>query len=150
MDSSESHGHGRKIDKEFLLMLLREERLNMKARMFTLATAVLLSSVSGWANDKMKSNIQISHTLQVGSTQLAPGEYKMTWTQNGSDAEVSFSQGKKVVATVQARATRGRSGYPTPALHIAGSNTLIAVDLAELSLSFTSTSENAGPTNPSN
>jgi hypothetical protein len=129
-------------------MLVREKRLNMKASMFTLATAVLLLSVSGWANDKMKANIQISHTLQVGSTQLAPGEYKMTWTQSGSDAEVSFSQGKKVIATVPARATQGRSGYQSPALRIHGSNTLIAVDLPEVSLSFSS--ENAAPANPGN
>jgi hypothetical protein len=96
----------------------------------------------------MKANIQINQTLHVGSTQLAPGEYKLTWTESGSNVEVSFSQGKKVIATGPARATQERSGYHNPALRIDGSNTLIAVDLPEVSLSFTS--ENAGPANPGN
>ena len=67
----------------------------MKASKFTLSTVVLvLLSVSAWANDKMKANIEIDETLHVGSTQLDPGKYKMTWTESGSNAEVTFSQGK--------------------------------------------------------
>jgi len=71
---------------------------------FTLITiALVLLSVNAWAGDKMKANIHINHSLHVGSTQLAPGEYKMTWTENGSNAEVTFSQGGKVIATVPAQ-----------------------------------------------
>ena len=122
----------------------------MKASKFTLSTAVLvLLSVSAWAGDKMKANIQINQTLHVGSTQLDPGEYKMTWTQSGSNAEVTFSRSKKVIATVPAQATHERSGYSSPALRIVGvSNTLVGVDLPEVSLSFPS--ENAAPASPAN
>ncbi len=122
----------------------------MKASKFTLSIVVLvLLSVSAWARDKMKANIQIDQTLYVGSTQLDPGEYKMTWTESGSNAEVTFSQGKKVIATVPAQATHERSGYQSPAIHTDSStNTLISVDLPEVSLSFTS--ENAAPANPGN
>ena len=122
----------------------------MKASKFTLSTVVLvLLSVSAWASDKMKANIQIDQTLHVGSTQLDPGEYKMTWTESGSNAEVTFSQGKKVIATVPAQATQERSGYRSPALRIdVVSNTLVEVDLPAVSLSFTS--ENAAPASPAN
>jgi hypothetical protein len=122
----------------------------MKASKFTLSTVVLvLLSVSAWAGDKMKANIQINQTLHVGSTQLDPGEYKMTWTESGSNAEVTFSQGKKVIATVPAQATQERSGFRNPALRINGvSNTLVGVDLPEVSLSFTA--ENAAPASPAN
>jgi hypothetical protein len=115
-----------------------------------LSTAVLvLLSVSAWAGDKMKANIQINQRLHVGSAQLDPGEYKMTWTENGSNAEVTFSQGKKVIATVRAQATQEHSGYRSPALRIVGaSNTLVGVDLPEVSLSFTS--EDAAPASPAN
>jgi hypothetical protein len=73
----------------------------------------------------------------------------MTWTESGSNAEVTFSQGKKVIATVPAQVTQERSGYRGPALRIDGvSNTLVGVDLPEVSLSFTS--ENTAPASPTN
>ena len=122
----------------------------MKLIKFAFATlALLLFSLTAWANDKMKANIRIYQTVHIGSTELAPGEYKMTWTQSGSSAEVAFSQGKKVIVTVPAQATQEHSGYRSPALRIDGvSNTLVAVDLPEVSLSFTS--ENAAPASPAN
>ena len=121
----------------------------MKASKFTLSTVVLvLLSVSAWAGDKMKANVQINQTLHIGSTQLDPGEYKMTWTESGSNAEVTFSQGKKVIATVPAQATQERSGFRSPAIRTDGSSTFIGVDLPEVSLSFKS--ENAAPSSPAN
>ena len=114
----------------------------MKASRFTLgAIAVVLLSVSGWASDRMKANIQIYKTVNVGSTQLAPGEYEITWTGSGTSAEATFSQGKKVIATVPAQLTQERSGYSSPALRTDSvSNTLIGVELPKVSLSFTSDS----------
>ena len=110
----------------------------MKASRFTLgAIAVVLLSVSGWASDRMKANIQIYKTVNVGSTQLAPGEYEITWTGSGTSAEATFSQGKKVIATVPAQLTQERSGYSGPALHTDSvSNTLTGVELPKVSLSF--------------
>ena len=91
----------------------------MKASKSKLSSiAVVLLSVSGWAGDKMKANIQIEQTVHVGSTQLAPGAYKMTWTESGSNAKVTFSQGSKVIATVTAQTTRERGGFDGPALVI--------------------------------
>ena len=73
----------------------------------------------------------------------------MTWTESGSNAEVTFSQGKKVIATVPAQATHERSGFRSPAVRTNSvSNTLEGVDLPEVSLSFTS--ENAAPASPAN
>lgn len=125
-------------------------KASMKASKLALSVvALLLFSVSGWASDKMSAKIQISQTLHVGSTQLDPGEYKMTWTQSGSNAEVTFSQGKKVIATVLAQVTQERSGYRGPALVInSDSNTLEGVGLPEVSLSFTS--ESAATASPAN
>jgi len=108
----------------------------MKASKFTLSTvALVLLSMSGWASDKMKANIQFDHAVHVGSTQLAPGEYKMTWTESGSNAEVTFSRGNKVIATVPAQVTQVRSGYQGPVLHTDSvSNTLTEVELPKVSL----------------
>jgi len=122
----------------------------MKVSKFTLSTvALVLLSVSAWAGDKMKADIQIDQTLHVGSTQLAPGACKMTWTESGSNAEVTFSQGKNVIATVPAHVTQARSGFHSPAIHSNSStSTLVEVELPEVSLSFTS--ENAASASPAN
>jgi hypothetical protein len=85
----------------------------------------------------MKANVEIYQAVHVGSTQLAPGEYKMTWTESASNAEVTFSQGKKVIATVPAQVTPQRSGYNGPAVFTnSTSNTLTGVALPNVSLSF--------------
>ena len=122
----------------------------MKASKFTLGTiALVLLSVSGWASDKMKANIQIYNTVNVGSTQLAPGEYQLTWTGTGTNAEAIFLQGKKVIATVPAQVTEDRSGYSGPALYTDSvSNMLTGVGLPKVSLSFTS--DNSVPSNSGN
>lgn len=112
----------------------------MKADKVTLATIALICfSVSGWASDKMKANITIYEPVHVGSSQLAPGDYKMTWTESGSNAEVTFSQGKNVIATVPAQVTQARSGYDGPALHTDSvSGALTGVELPKLLFSFSS------------
>jgi len=110
----------------------------MKMNKATLATIALVCfSVSGWASNKMKANIKVSEPVHVGSAQLAPGDYKMSWTESGANAEVTFSQGKKVIATVPAQVTEARSGYDGPALHTdTTSGTLTGVELPKLSFSF--------------
>jgi hypothetical protein len=116
-----------------------QEIYNMKPSKFTFAiVALLLFSLRGWASDKRKANIQIDQTVHVGSAQLAPGEYKMTWTESGLNAEVAFSRGNKVIATVAAQVSHVRSGYNAPALLTDSSNTLTEVDLPKVSLSFSS------------
>jgi hypothetical protein len=109
----------------------------MKANKFTLYTvALVLLSASAWASDKMKANIQIYEAVHVGSTQLAVGEYKMTWTENGTSAEVTFSQGKKLIATVPAQIAQARSGYSGPAIET-DSSTLTGIALPKQSFTFT-------------
>jgi hypothetical protein len=119
----------------------------MKASKFTLGTmALVLLSLSAWASDRMKANIQIYKIVNLGSTQLAPGEYQLTWTGSGTGAEATFSQGKNVIATVPAQVTQERSGYSGPALHTDSvSNTLTGVELPKVSLSFIS--DNSVPAN---
>lgn len=111
----------------------------MRASKFTsVAVILVLLAVSGWAGDKMKANIQIYDTVNVGSTQLTPGDYKMTWTESGPNAEVTFAQGGKAIATVPAEITTERSVFSGPALFTdKASHTLTGVQLPKVLLSFT-------------
>jgi hypothetical protein len=73
--------------------------------MFTAFTAsmVFLVPALAFAAHKNSENVQLDQMVKVANTQLAPGEYKMTWEGNGPDVTVSFIEGKKIVATAPAR-----------------------------------------------
>ena len=47
-------------------------------------------------------SVQILDVLQIGSTQLKPGNYKVEWQGTGPAVQVSFQQNGKTVVTVPA------------------------------------------------
>ena len=116
----------------------------MKVKTLALSAVILATlSVSGWAGDKMKANIMIYRAVILGSTQLSPGEYTMTWNGTGTGAEVTFSQGKNVIATVPAEIAQGPTGYRRPAIE-SNSDRLTAIALPATTLSFSSGSAVTG------
>jgi hypothetical protein len=66
-----------------------------------LATAALLFPLAASARDNSHS-VEISDAVQVGGTQLRPGNYKVEWQGSGSVVQVSFQQNGKTVVTVPA------------------------------------------------
>jgi len=61
-----------------------------------------LSSLSVFARDKNQQSVDIPDTVQVGGTQLKPGNYKMEWQGTGPDIQVTFLRDGKTVVTVPA------------------------------------------------
>jgi hypothetical protein len=70
-------------------------------RFFICAAMLALFSVSAFA--KANSEKVTLPALTVGSTQLAAGDYDVTWDGTGADAKVSFLKGRKVVCTAPAK-----------------------------------------------
>jgi opacity protein-like surface antigen len=60
----------------------------------------LLFSVSAFAADKNQHSVTIPIPVQVGNTQLEPGDYKVEWQGAGSEVQVNFLYNGKTVATV--------------------------------------------------
>jgi hypothetical protein len=60
----------------------------------------LLSSVFALAGDKNQRSVQIPNSVQVGSAQLQPGNYKVEWQGTGPEIQVNFVRDGKTVATV--------------------------------------------------
>lgn len=54
--------------------------------------------------------VTFDKTTKVGTTDLAPGTYKVAWNGTGASANVDFSQGKKVVASTTAKLETNESG----------------------------------------
>lgn len=65
-----------------------------------LGAALLLASSAFAAN---KANFTFNSPTTVNGTKLKAGDYKLEWDGTGSEVQVSFIQGKKVVAKVPAK-----------------------------------------------
>jgi len=105
-----------------------------------LSLSLLLSfSMASLAAHKNEATINLSDKVQLGSTQLAPGEYKLSWTGTGNDATATLSQGKKILVTVPAKLVEQRSQNPGVGIvtNAAESGTRItAIQLPKLELQF--------------
>jgi hypothetical protein len=64
-----------------------------------LSTVALLFPLGVLARDKTHS-VDIPDVVQIGSTQLKPGNYKVEWQGTGPVVQVSFQQNGKTVVTV--------------------------------------------------
>jgi hypothetical protein len=64
-----------------------------------LAGIAILLPLSAFAKDTNQGKFTISEPVQVGSTQLKPGDYKVEWDGSGDAVQVKILQGKKTVAT---------------------------------------------------
>jgi hypothetical protein len=67
-----------------------------------LATLALVFPLSSFARDKNEHTVTLSDAVQVGGTQLKPGDYKLEWQGTGAGTQVSFIQHGKTVATAPA------------------------------------------------
>ncbi len=65
-----------------------------------LSMLALLSPLSALARDKNQHSVEIPDSVQVGSAQLKPGNYKVEWQGTGPEVQVNFVLDGKTVATV--------------------------------------------------
>jgi hypothetical protein len=94
---------------------------------------VLLAAPAFGAGNKPQTVI-IPENVQVGSTQLPAGTYKLVFTGTGSDVQVTLTQTGKTVLTFAAKAVEQRNN---PGLNLntnAGVTTLEAINLDKISL----------------
>lgn len=71
--------------------------------LFLLAGIAMLLPLSALAKDSNEGKFTISEPVQVGSTQLKPGNYKVQWDGSGDAVQVKILQGKKTVATTSGK-----------------------------------------------
>lgn len=67
-----------------------------------LSLVAVLSPLSVFGRDKNQHSVDIPTAIQVGGTQLKPGNYKVTWQGTGADTQVTFVRDGKTIATVPA------------------------------------------------
>jgi hypothetical protein len=72
-----------------------------------LATLALAFPLTLFARGKNEHTVTISDPVQVGGTQLKPGDYRVEWQGTGSTTQVSFMRSGKTVATATATLKTG-------------------------------------------
>jgi hypothetical protein len=83
----------------------------MKFGKFVAVAAVLASglTLNAFAKDKNETKVTFTDTVQVGSTAVKPGDYKLQWDGTGPDVQVKVVKGKDVVATAPAKLVENKS-----------------------------------------
>ena len=78
----------------------------------TLAALVIFVTVSTASKAKDSKNILVHYDATVAGSHLASGQYDVQVQTHNPSATVSFSQGKKVVATVEGKVVDRGTKYP--------------------------------------
>jgi hypothetical protein len=79
----------------------------------------LVASVSSFAKSKNSGPLNIADNhVQIGSTPLAPGAYKVEWTGQPNNLRVNVLKGKKIVASTQGKIVDMAKASPDDAVVI--------------------------------
>jgi hypothetical protein len=108
------------------------EEIQMK-RFFGFALTLVLFAAPAFASKKPQT-VTIPETVQVGSTQLPAGDYKLTRTGSGSNVQVTLTQNEKAVVTFSARAVEGKNNPGVTTENQGGVVVLEAIQLNSVSL----------------
>jgi len=84
---------------------LEKERESMSLRFVKrlVPLIVVLSLASTAALAKDQHSITLRHGASINGTTLAPGSYKVMWSAESGDPTVNFLEGKRNVASAQAK-----------------------------------------------
>jgi len=103
-------------------------------RFFGFALLVASLSVPAFAA-KNSQNITFTDAVRVGSTQLPAGNYKISWTANGSNAQVTIAEKGANVVTVPAKLVDAKNGHVAVLTNtVGGVQVLESIQLNNLSL----------------
>lgn len=102
-------------------------------------------SLSAFAKDKNETRVTFSEPVQIGSTQLQAGDYKLQWDGNGPDVQVKVIKGKDIQATAPAKLVANNPSLGNNAVTTGSNSTTKTLDEVDFdggrqSLKFTSSS----------
>jgi hypothetical protein len=103
-------------------------------RLAAFASMLVLFVASAFGVGNKPQTVIIPENVQVGSTQLAAGTYKLAFTGTGSDVQVTLAQAGKTVLTFAAKAVEQKNNPGVDLITNAGVTTLEAINLDKVSL----------------
>ena len=103
-------------------------------RLTVFASMLVLFAAPVFGAGNKPQTVIIPENVQVGSTQLAAGTYKLAFTGTGSDVQVILTQAGKTVLTFAAKAVEQKNNPGVDLITNAGVTTLEAINLDKVSL----------------
>ena len=108
-------------------------------RLAAFASMLVLFAAPAFGASNKPQTVIIPENVQVGSTQLAAGTYKLAFTGTGSDVQVTLTQAGKTVITFAAKAVEQKNNPGVDLNTNAGVTTLEAINLDKVSLQLEGT-----------
>jgi hypothetical protein len=68
-------------------------------RFASLLVLLTMIAVTAFAADSGSGKVSFDSAVKVGSTELPAGDYKVTWSGSGDNAQVTLKQGKTTAST---------------------------------------------------
>lgn len=101
-----------------------------------LGFAILIASLAVPAfAAKNSKTVTFTDAVKVGSTQLPAGDYKVSWTNNGSSAQVTIAEKGGASVTVPAKLVDAKNGHIAVLTNtVGGVEVLETIQLDNLSL----------------
>jgi len=96
--------------------LFRREVMRFARYSILVAFVAVCATLSAFAKEKNEAKFTLTSDVQVGATQLKPGDYKVTWDGTGSDVQIRILQGKNVVATTSGKLVEKEQPAPYSAV----------------------------------
>jgi len=89
------------------------------------AVVAFVLSAGAYAKDTHSGNFTLADTVQVGSTQLAPGNYKAEWDGPANNVKINIVRHGKTIVTTggKIRNLQQPAPYDSVALKTLGNNT---------------------------
>jgi hypothetical protein len=104
-------------------------------RFVGLASMLVLAAAPAFAAGPKPQTVVIPESVQVGTTQLPAGTYKLEYTGAGANVQVTLTQAKKTVLTFAAKAVERNNINPgLDVITNAGVTSLEAINLDKVSL----------------
>ena len=103
-------------------------------RLATFVSMLVLFAAPAFGAGNKPQTVIIPEKVQVGSTQLAAGTYKLAFTGTGSDVQVTLTQAGKTVITFAAKVVAQKNNPGVDLNTNAGVTTLEAINLDKVSL----------------
>jgi hypothetical protein len=104
------------------------------SRLAAFASMLVLLAAPAFGAGNKPQTVIIPPAVQVGSTQLPAGTYKLAFTGTGSDVQVTLAQAGKTVLTFAAKAVEQKNNPGVDLITNAGVTTLEAINLDKVSL----------------
>ena len=103
-------------------------------RLVGFASMVVLLAAPAFGAGNKPQTVIIPEKVQIGTTQVPAGTYKLEYTGTGASVQVTLTQSKKTVATFAAKAVDQKNNPGVSVITNAGVASLTAINLDKVTL----------------